>query len=532
MARAAGTIFLIAAVGLGLLSLSAEPSDLGLSPWKGYRVLLVDAAVPEAEVLSSLRGVGIGKVISESTEPVLISDWAHPQTMSLAAARASLVPGDPRLDAYLQRLGRWFEARSSGAAYRAYYIATESFAFVETGLDRKVSEALLGFKGRFVLADAGSPVPSKREGALRFVAALALLLVASVIGPLMGKNSLSIRTIFARKPGGMTLDLIAFRLSLMLPWAVLSSGAPSTAALAVLWAFAFAELADMLDIPLDEFRSGEGLRTAMESLRHQGFPPLALPATALLALILSPESILSVAMACLGSIAAAVGYALASGGLFARKRFIPMPIGLFFRRRGLSTAGKARGFLVCAVIVLWGLDRFLSPSTLPLATIGIEYPTPVVASGNAQPLIAEARARGSAETGSILPGISSYLEHRAFQESLPFIPVGESRADPFAPASLPLPGGSSQILTFDDKWAREVYASLPPLSVEGMLLAQGPATVGRSSGGLAGAVRSSRPLALIECLLYIFLLVPPLARLFRGIPLAKGPLSGELRQEA
>jgi hypothetical protein len=515
-----------------MLALSVQPSELGPSPWKGYRVLLADADIPEAEILTGLKNAGIENVLSESTEPVLVSDWARPETMSLAAARARLAPSDPRLDAYLQRLSLWFEARASGVAYRAYYIGTESFAFVEPGLEGKISGALERFRGRFVLADSGGSTPARRDGPLRFVYAIALLLVAASVGPLFGKTSVSFRALFARRPGGMTLDRFAFRLSLLLPWAVLASSGRTAAALAALWALAFAEIADMLDIPLDEFRNDGGRNAVLGSLKRQGFPLLALPATALLALVVSPGSILSIAAACLGSFVAAAGYALVSVDLVAHKRFIPMPIGRFVKRRALSVAEKTRGALACAVIVIWGLGSLLPQSVLPAVPAGIEYPTPEAVRGNARPLIAEARTRGSTEIGSTLPGIASYLEHRAFQESVPFLPVGEGRADPFAPVSLPLPEGKAQILSFDDGWARQAYASLPPLSVESMLLAQGPATVGRADGGTADAVRSGQPLAPIKCLLYIFLLVPFIARLFRGIPLARGALSGKLRQEA
>jgi hypothetical protein len=530
--KAAGAVCLIAALGLGVIALSVEPALHGPSSWKGYRVLLVDAAIPEAEILADLKDAGIENVLSESTEPVLVSDWAGTETMSLASARARLSPGDPRLDAYLQRLGLWFEARAGGIAYRAYYIRTESSAFVETGFEKKVSGELGRFKGRFVLADAGEPAPARRDGALQFVFTIALLLVAAATSPLIGKTSSSLSALFARKPGGMTLDRFALRLSLILPWAVFASGGHFAAALAALWALAFAGIADMLDIPLDEFRNGGGPSAVIGSLKRQGLPPLALPATALLALIVSPGSILSVSVACLGSLTAAAGYALISMGADARKRFIPMPIGRFTGRRRLSIAEMTRGFLACVVVVVWGLGSFILRPGLSIASASIVYPTPAAARGSARPLIAEARSRFPAEAGSTLPGIASYLEHRAFQEAVAFVPMGEERADPFAPASMPLPDGKAQTLTFDDEWARQAYASLPPISIESMLLAQGQATVGRAGGALADVARSGRPLAPIKYLLYIFLLVPPIARLFRGVPLARGVPSGELRQEA
>jgi hypothetical protein len=518
-----------AALGLGVIALALQPAERSLAQWKGYRVLLVDATVPEAEVLASLKGAGIKDVLSDLTQPVSVSDWAGSETMTLAAAHASIVPGDPRLDTYLQRLGLWFEARVGGVDYRAFYIRMDN-SFAEAGFEKKVAAALLGHEGRFVLADFGNASAVRKNGGFAFAFAMALLLIAAAAGPLIGKTSPSVRALFSRRPGVITLDRIVLRLVLILPWAVLASGGLLAAALAVLWGFASVELADKLDIPLDEFRNGNGRGATIRSLRSQGRPSLVLPAMAVIALSISPGSIASIAAACVGSIIAAIGYAFATKGFAVHQRFIPVRIGGARRRRQVFAAEKLRGLLACIVAVLWGISGFVPASALPLDPAAVTFPTPVAMRGNSRPLPTEARSRGLSETGANLPGIASYLAHRAFQESLPYIPMGEGRPDPFAAASLPLPGGKAKSLSFDDDWARQAYATLPSLSIEGMLLVQGSATTGRASVERQGP--SGRPLAPIEGLLYIFLLVPPIARLVKGIPQARGVPSGELRQEA
>jgi hypothetical protein len=528
--RSLGSAFALAAVGLGILALAVHPRELGNQAWKGYRVLLVDAVVPEAEVLASLKAAGIENVLSESTEPAIVSDWCMPETMSLVAARASLARGDPRLDPYLQRLGLWFEARAGSASLRVYYIETELVSFIGIGFESRVSAALQRLKARFILADEGKNAPVKGSNALYFLCAAAVLILAAVCGPMMGKASSSIRESASRTRGRRTLDRIAFRLSLLAPWAFLACGGRSAAAIAALWGLALVEIADRLDIALDDGRLDGGRGAALGSLLRQRVPSLVLPATALLAFFLSPGSIASVAIACMGSFAAMAGYALATTNPTARRCFVPVPIGRAPRRHGSSMAEIARGLLACSVIVLWALGGFFPLTALTAAPTGIAYPTPVAIPGSARPTPSEARSRSPSEVGATLPGIASYLEHKAFQEALPFVPVGESRADPFAIACLPLPDGKARTQSFDEGWARRAYESLPSLSVEGMLLVQGSATVARADVELAAP--SERPLAPIECLLYIFLLVPPLARLFRGIPLARGALSGELRQEA
>jgi hypothetical protein len=535
--KAAGAALFAAALGIGFLALSLLPALPRSSAWKGYRVLLVDEAIPESEALAALKGAGFDNILSESTEPVTVSYWAEPETTSLAAARASLAPGDPRLDEYLRRLGLWFKARVGSVDYRAIYVGVDAFPFADAGFERKIDGALHGIKGRFVLADEANAAPERRDSAFPFFLALFGLLAAAAAGPLLGKTSPSIRGLLERKAGRVSLERISFRLVILLPWAALACGGGSAAALSTLWGISFAEIADSLDIPLEEFHRGGGLRAALEAFMRQGALSPALAATAFLALIVSPGSIGSVALACLGSIAALAGYGLSGSGPAGRKRFVPLPISRPPRRRGAFAAEKARGFLACACVALWGIASFFpAPSTRALVPTGLEFPAPAAVRGDSRPMPSEARARGPSETGSTLPGISSYLEHRAFQEALPYIPVGDIRDDPFAPASLPLPEGKAQVLSFGDDWARKVYASLPSPSVEAMLLAQGSATVGQvgvaSSEALSSLGGRGRPLAPIGCLLYIFLLVPPTARLFRGIPLARGAPPGELRQEA
>ena len=148
--------------------------------------------------------------------------------------------------------------------------------------------------------------------------------------------------------------------------------------------------------------------------------------------------------------------------------------------------------------------------------------------GSAKPLISESRRLGASEGGDALPGLVSFLEHRAIQEALPFVRLGEDRPDPF---------GADYLANalWRGAWSR-LYRRLGPrclqcsavLSIEGMLLLQGSATASRTA---SGALQRVRPLASIDVLLYIFLLIPLCARLLVGVPFARAA-SGELRQEA
>ena len=534
-----GAILIVISIGLGLLSRTVIGSASVSSDWKGYRILLVDKTRPESEVLAALRASGIASVLSESNEPFLVSNWNSLDTMSLAEAREVIAPDDPRYDAYLKRMGRWFEARVGGADYRAYYIRIDPSRFSASELEKNVASALNGYEGKYLMPKAEGRRPSRGREGVYFGFAALVMLVAAAVGPLLGKTAASISALGKRKPGQLTTDRFAFRLSLLAPWFSLAGGGLMAAALSALWGIALSELAEKLDLPLDELRD-KSWASALESLKQQGRPSLALLAVALFALLVVPGSAAAVGISLCGSCAAGAGFILITAQRSAKRRFTPMPIaGKRFSRRVRSASENTRAVLALSAVLAWGLCRiitsggvvsgapenaksFVSPSLLA-------YPSPVEGRGRAQPLPAEARARASSETGNILPGLASYLEHRAVQEALPYTRLGQERADPFASLSLPEGVDRSLDLRFDDDWAKKAYATLPDLSIESMLIAQGGATVGMTISGLSGGVR---PLAPIECLLYIFLLIPPIGRLFVGAPFSRDATSGEIRQEA
>ena len=529
--RLIGLLCLLAALGLGYLALGSLPPAKRREQWRGFRTLLVEVAVPEGEVLAKLQSAGMKELVSESTQPVLVSSWAGLETLSLSAARLRLVPGDPRLDDYLRRLGLWFAASSRGQNYRAYYIK-DSAALGSSGVkDGRLERALAGFEGHYILPGSGQS-PAAPGGPGLFFAFAAFLLAAAIVArPLLGRGSSLSRGLAARRIPRIALDRMGLRLSLALPWAVLARGSFPAAVPTLLCALAIIEAADLLDLPVEEYRRGRGFKEALSSIRGQGVPGLALPLVALLAAVANPALLGSLALAALGSLAAILGYALLSGPQFSRTPFIPLPIGpvALFSRRAVSAAGSLRAVLACALLLAWVLGSLLLSSHGTSSSQDVDLPLPVAVSGSLRPLIDEARRRASGENGEVPPGLASFLRHRAEQEALPFIRLGEGRPDPFAPALFPMPPPETAGVTFGDGWARAAYAELPALSVEGMLLRQGSATVARRSslGGDGG-----RPLAPIGYLLYILLLIPPIGRILLGVPNARGVISSDLRQEA
>ncbi len=532
---AVGAALLALSLGFGLFARSLTGGEGGSSSWKGYSVLLVDSSIPEAQVLAALASAGLKDVLSESTEPVLVSDWARLETMSLADARSRLLPGDPRLDSYLLGLGAWFEARGKGkdAEYRVFYLREPSP--YGSRVDKAARAALGEFQGRFLLPDSASSPRPKEAGGPPFAVSIILLLTGAFAGPLLGRAKGRRRSSFEPRIGGRRLDRLALRLSILLPWAVLASGGLFAAALAVLWGLAALELADGLDLPLDEYRRSGKSPVALSAMFRQGRPPLVLPIVALVSCLLSVSILPSVCLALAGSLAAALGYALLPPRYSSRARFVPLPIGQGGGRVAskLRRPAQARAALAALALCALALARVMGPST-PTSTASagsVSYPLPTLARGSQKPGPAEARARASAEIA--LPGLASALIHRATQEAIPYMPVGEERPDPFAPVIMPEPDTASPApsLVFDEAWARSAYNAISPISVEGMLLGQGGATIGRVS---ESAFASSGPLAPIDGLLYIFLLVPLLGSLLVGLPSIneRNAASGEIRQEA
>jgi hypothetical protein len=557
-----GALLLALPLGLGILASASLPADSGTSQWTAYRSVLVETKVPEASVLAVLSAAGVKGIVSESTQPVLISDWAGLVSVPLPEARSRLLPGDPRLDPYLERLGLWFRARagfaSGGVEYRVFYIEDDSMVASRGSSEKAIRRSLAQAGIACAFPNAPGSEPARGGRALPFAVSVAVIIAACAASPLFGKAFSPRRGGRGFKAPGRKFERIAFRLLLALPWIALARRGESAAALAALWASALAEAADRLDLPFDELRNSGSLKEALSCLALQSWPSPVLPAVAILASVSVPAFLPSLGIAVLGSFTAIPGFILLSIRPEARRRFVPLPIAGpgTIRKKPLSRstariADNTRAVLACGVLVAWGLSRILVPSLDGISRSDIAFPRPKQVHGSLRPLPAEARARASSETGEMLPSLASYLVHRAQQEAAPYLRYGELRADPFATVRLlgpsvaeaknaeaiaaALPGkamnaGAQEAgAIFTDEWARAAYEDIPELSIEGMLLRQGFASVGAlGSGGSA----KGRPLAPIESLLYIILLVPPLGRILLGAPRARDVVSGELRQEA
>jgi len=484
------------AVCLSVLSYILVPREVA-TVWKGYRILLVEAKVDEAKVLERLRAAGFKYVLSESTEPVQISDYRAITEVSLAAARQRLIEGDPRNDSYLEGLAGWFRADVSGVAYRIFYIGATGSA----GLQSRIGHAFEGLDGAWVLPEgrAGTSAGFPVAGFCGLVCAALLL-------------SLSFRK---RREGIVSA-------SMALPWLVLAAAGVRSSAMAAPWLAAMAFASCRALAALDEYRLSGKTREAVRVLAREEVPviPLLLPALGTLAIEPSFAATMGSALASSLMVFLAISLAYRDKG-DVRKPFRAVRIGQGLGKAGLriSIQGKRDRlpYLAAALVIVLGLVAGLAERALsfperqgPQASVSsIRLPQPRFAGGRtfgSRPAPAQAlELRASAKDE--LVNIADWLVHRWYQEALFYLPLKERPVEPFSTVSVPLPAMKDEVSkVFDEGWAREAYRTRPHDGIESLLLGgNGFARCFYAPFSIAGG----RPLAPMEVLLYIILLAPP-----------------------
>jgi hypothetical protein len=507
-------------IGVTIGAFFTAPENAGgVEIWNGHRTVLVDTGIPEAEVLSALSAAGFTRVISESTQPVLVTDWAELVSMTLASARLRLVGTDPRRDSYIAALGQWFKASVDGKPCRVYYLPHGGRVNPEKGL----RAALSPFQGRFFLPDGTSVIRGTGTSRHLVFSISCLVLLFSCFHGVM-KRRLKTGMAMTR-----TLLRFFFRVARVTPWICLAAAGVPASPIALLFGLALIDMAGKLDLPFEELLRSRSPRSALDSLRRQKYSSPILLFTALLSLAFSPKASVSALLAFLGSVLAAAATLAFSiprhpAGRFA---FVPKPIkptGIEFSPPSSVLAG-----LACAVIALWAVsalgfsatDRALGGTTL--------LPRPVRTAGSVKPNSSEARSRIAESLDDRLPDLADWLAHIAVQEALPLERVGAERVNAFESVSISRPGGDEDnMIVFDDAWARNAYRKIPGDSIEGMLAAQGMAVRAVRSGSSG----NERPLAPIQVLRYILLLIPPLCGIAAGYRVSRGSTASGTRQEA
>lgn len=489
-------VLAVAATAVVCLSAAAHlllPRDLQ-TVWRGYRILLVEDATDEPRVLERLHEAGFRDLISESLQPVQLSDYSSLVNIPLDATRQRLTEGDRRHDGYVAGLGRWFHADADGVGYRIYYLENAGSADPAA----RIAKALGKDCGLWMLPEG------QGAGSRGFpIARLAVAVLAAVL------LSLS----FRRKRECLLAAAVS------LPWIVLAPGSLQAMTAAAAWAPALCFSACRALGALDEFRlSGQARAAARVLLRDElASVPLLLPAIGLSLLDVSytPCLALATAASALAFMAFSIGYREKRRG---HPAFRAVSIGRA-RPEVLGFGQRLRlSYLVSVSVVVLGLATGLLGRVMdtagttekqgsPVPSVRLPQPRPPAGKGiPSRPLPAQALILGASGTDELV-NMADWLGHRWYQEAIFYLPLKERSLPPFSAVSIPLPSERDEVTrVFDDAWAREAYRTRPRGGVESLLLGEG-SFVRCFYSPLAPGNR--RPLAPMEVLLYIILLAPP-----------------------
>lgn len=469
--------------------------------WRGFRILLVDAAIPESEVLETLSKAGIGQILSESTEPLEISDFKGLASTFLGAAQKRLIAEDPRRDYYIEGLHRWFEAKVGTEDYRVFYIA-QSFGLPSS---LGIARSLTGIAGRFILPEA------RREASSSWIAPVFIILSSCAL--ILAADSRKRRALVG---------------SILLPLFIFVKSDIRLAGIALGWISLFLRAIPPLSRDFEDRRIiARGHKSLPEALLRPrdilALLPFLLPALSLSASFLPFCPSLACLVASIFFSYKAVDFAIKDSVFFNKRAFNPLRIGSARSALEPRTKADRRFVIACYCAALLSL---LAPYCSQLATkssdvggIGsansISLPLPLALKQSPRPKPAEAENLASMRKEGELVDISDWLIHRWHEESFFYAALDSSSREAFSPVLLPSAEASKSMeKDFGDTWANQAYRSIEKISLEALMIGQGGYI--RCSILPLGS-RADGPLAPMESLLYIILLVPlALGLLFLG----------------
>jgi hypothetical protein len=503
----------LGAVALYSMALVLAPSASGGELWPGRRILLVAEEIPDSDIRSLLSGAGIKNVICESTQELAFSDYSKLVNLSLTEARSRLLASsgskDPRLDAYMEGMPSWFHAQFKSKGYRIYYIG-RSLASRPLRLQKLLS----AYKGNFLLPESGRT----GQSALDYLG----------LGLSLG---LFLALIFMKRRGRL------FRLLILAAWPLLAlRGGPAVPA-ALLWEAALAASLPRLEALFEECRLSSGARLG-QGLRSAVLESWPLLATAFGFFALESSLLPSVLLCLAGSLLGILFLlGLYKGNRVQRRLgFVPLRIARASAQEAARASFSSPWAKLGLAAACLGLALSLAFRVLPVsvgdgAPAGLSLPQPVslgVGGPRGLPGPQEAARLAASRASSFLPDLSDYLVHRAREESLFYLPLSESRPDPFASLSIPSLGGREAFSkSFDEAWARGAYRAAPSKGVESLLLSEQRFV--RAEVLPLGSFRA-QPLAPQEGLLYIILMAPPLFSLWFGKKMRRSGGPRENRQ--
>jgi hypothetical protein len=473
---------LVAAILL-LLWLPAAPAVAPKTTrfWRGYYTLLFRPdRVGEQKMLRALAAVGPG-VVSSGTTPVSFSDLETTASCLYSELPGRLDPSDPRFDAYLRGIGRYFSASTDKAQWRVAYIPARRTSLATF---RRLAR-LIGApsRGGWRLAEF-DPV----EKAPILLAALAFGLLASLPAGASARK---------RRDG-----LPGLALCCALCWLpFLASGG-------------IAELAFVLAL----FPSWLGLaRTlhpvSLAGLRRGGKTALALygglAATGMVALLLiAGFSWFRLFSAVSSTVCSVLVLGLQRPLAILRKGWIEkraFPSAPLIRRTGRPIRRRPAAALLLTVSpLLLALIPLARAPLLPLASAlpGVH--------GFSWSSVRELEARRAADDGARLPDIADFLTHTAYQQTFMFgRPYALPTRDERVTVTEYMVNQSTGVIvprqrtlrTFDSVWLEGAARDPAPSSLERLLRDQGRPVIVRMTAGRRALVRELIAAALCACTL-------------------------------
>ena len=518
------------------ISFFVSTNEKKLTIWTGYHVLLVESRAPEIEIIELLESSGISSLISESTQPLLISNFSSLIRISLREADKRLIEDDPRKDSYIDSLRSWFAAWIDGVPYRIFY------------LKKGITPLPTMYRDRLQERGFSFLEPSK-----------------NVTGQ-FARSGINNYSIFEFFTFSMELGIATFlvfssrrgrrlRTLLTLPWLGLASlGIESAAPLCIGMALfvAVERLAADTIAETGHSRVFRGKTIFIFFIRSVPVPVLvvAFVLVLLLDITQTPRILLTVGSIIFGLVALKARIHHLSqtqkkmNGI-ARRPFVPIKIDTRIPLEKSYVRGGNRLFCLIAMIgVFCSLTARLLPADMPQSystsvddshakNLNSQYnavakeppivilPLPVSTPRSSKPsppdLLTEALAKPplkktselngpESAKGVRLPDLSDWIRHRAQQESLFLSPLSSSHLAPFAAVTASRSDGSAEAtLSFDRDWAKMAYSKIARPSIESMLQGQN-GHFGVEFRTLTSSIK--RPLAPYEAILYIILSVP------------------------
>ncbi len=490
----------IAALTGSILVFFVAPTDKARI-WPGYSILLVDLRVPEKDVLSRLKLGGFSQVLSESNQPIQISNFHGLETITLAGSENRLVEGDSRRDSYLSGLRAWFRAKVDGKDFRIFYVGTGIRELTASRTD----EVFATLEGSCRLPESSA---DRRPAWLPFAVTVAAIVLMCALAPHRRAR--------------------LFDIAMGLPFLGLGAHGNNPAVAAVLSLSALAFMAPGLELSLAEYRLSGRLRPSASQLMQPALSGLAILLPPLIFILFDIRVALSCLIALLSSLFAfCAAFLLLEKARLEHGGFVPRRI---LRPRlsiGTLAISRSRLHFSCSILTIAGLFLALFgywPGLQPAvknnpASASIIVPMPQIVGGATRPEPAEALSFSRSRKDDELVDLADWLLHRWKEEAVFYSALNAGPLEPFASIAVPMPGQSGKIVkVFDKAWSTNAWRSLPPGGIEGLLLSSRAFSRARL---LSFDAAYNRPLAPLQALLYIILLAPPLLGVFlqlhRGI---------------